>query len=123
MRKRMAERLGISLKPTSILDHDNDSRSSNSDNDDDSYGNAGRSRADAPLFAGIEDPPVAAGFGDEDDSEFEDAGSQQGIPGDDDNDNGDAGSGESEQWGEDDEDDDDNFDDLINNLEEEISST
>ncbi|KAJ2865447.1 CTD phosphatase Fcp1 [Coemansia aciculifera] len=123
VRKRLANKLGISLKPSSsILDRDNDSRANNSDSDDDSDRYAGRSRPDAPLFAGIEDPPVVGFENDKDgDSEFEDAGSQQGIPGEGEDD--DAGSGESDQWGEDDDDDDENFDDLINNLEEEISST
>ncbi|KAJ2115178.1 CTD phosphatase Fcp1 [Coemansia sp. RSA 922] len=120
MRKRLANKLGISLKPTSILDRDNGSKANNSDSDDDSDRYAGQDRPDAPLFAGIEDPPVVGFENDkEDDSEFEEAGSQQGVAGDD----NDADGGESEQWGEDDDDDDENFDDLINNLEEEISST
>ncbi|KAJ2490634.1 CTD phosphatase Fcp1 [Coemansia sp. RSA 2050] len=118
VRKRLANRLGISLKSTSILDQDSDSRSGNSD-DEGSDSDAGQSRPDAPLFVGIEDPPaVAEDF--DDDNEFEDAGSQHSIPGDGDED---ADSGESDQWGEDDDDDDENFGDLISSLEEEISST
>ncbi|KAJ1821836.1 CTD phosphatase Fcp1 [Coemansia sp. RSA 2675] len=115
VRKRLANRLGISLKSTSILDEDGESCSGDSD---DEGSDSGDSRPDAPLFAGIEDPSaVAEDF--DDDNEFEDAGSQHSIPGDAD----DADSGEGDQWGEDNDDDNEEFDDLILNLDKEISST
>ncbi|KAJ1655658.1 hypothetical protein GGF38_004722, partial [Coemansia sp. RSA 25] len=127
MRKRLADKLGISLKSSSILDRDIESHDSNSyddedEDEDDEDGGSDQYRPDASLFAGIKDRPAVVGFEDdrEDDNEFEDAGSQGGAPGDDD---ADSDGGVSEQWGEDDDDDDENFDDLINNLEEEISST
>ncbi|KAJ2742128.1 CTD phosphatase Fcp1 [Coemansia sp. BCRC 34301] len=127
MRKRLADKLGISLKSSSILDRDIESRSSNSydDDDEDNEDDDGsdRYRPDAPLFAGIEDRPAVASFEDDrdDDNEFEDAGGQGSVP--DDDDDADSDDGEIEQWGEDDDNDDDNFDDLIIDLEEEISST
>ncbi|KAJ2467407.1 CTD phosphatase Fcp1 [Coemansia sp. RSA 2322] len=126
-RQRLASRLGISPNQQSILDRDNDRGDDDDDDDDDDDANFEDDvhQADAALFAGIEDRPVATlgnvvGGGD-DDSQFEDTDGGHSSKGPSGIDNGD--SGESEQWGEDDDDDDENFDDLINNLEEEISST
>ncbi|KAJ2882640.1 hypothetical protein IWW38_005632, partial [Coemansia aciculifera] len=106
MRKRLADKLGTTRKTPSILDEDIESQHSNSY--DDGYEDDGQYHPDASLFEGVEDRP-AVGFENnaDDDNEFEDVASDD----------------ESQQWGEDDDDDDENFDDLINNLEEEISST
>ncbi|KAJ1719570.1 hypothetical protein LPJ61_006285, partial [Coemansia biformis] len=73
----------------------------------DEYNEDGDRNVDAPLFAGIEDRDAVI----------------DSVERDDDNDNDyDGGSGEEHQWGEDDDSDEGNFDDLINTLEEEISS-
>lgn len=83
-----------------------------------------RNQTDETLFAGIKDSPIpfsddsgVEGNDDEEDG-FEEAGSSSKYLGYDDDDEG-----ESIQWGEDDDEDEENFDDLINDLEEEISNS
>ncbi|KAJ1828161.1 CTD phosphatase Fcp1 [Coemansia sp. RSA 2599] len=100
--------------------------------DDDYYKKDGRN-IDAPLFAGIPDDNAFFETEHSDDSEFENV--RDGDDGDDEanaagkpaelgsDDGGYSSDSEGgKQWGEDDVSDEENFDDLINDLEEEISS-
>ncbi|KAJ2157169.1 CTD phosphatase Fcp1 [Coemansia sp. RSA 552] len=102
-RARLAKRLGITD------DELDESGRSSGDSSGDEYYTSDRNKVNETLFAGIEDPQGAY-FGDE--------GDLRPVRGD-----GDDEDGAEHQWGEDDESDDENFDDLINNLEEEISSS
>ncbi|KAJ2078652.1 CTD phosphatase Fcp1 [Coemansia sp. RSA 988] len=136
-RSRLAKKMGISLEPEpSILDspprgqrqkrhhksrHEDDSEkssgSSSGDSSGDDYYESDRNKVNEPLFTGIEDPQGGYLEDNEDDksvqaSSFRESASEI-------DDDGES----SHQWGEDDEDDDGNFDDLINNLEKEISSS
>ncbi|KAJ2795082.1 CTD phosphatase Fcp1, partial [Coemansia guatemalensis] len=136
-RSRLAKKMGISLEPEpSILDspphgqrhkrrhqsrHEDDSEessgSSSGDSSGDDYYEGDRNQVNEPLFTGIEDPQGGYLEDNEDDrgthaSSFRESASEL-------DDDGES----SHQWGEDDEDDDGNFDDLINNLEKEISSS
>ncbi|KAJ1756029.1 CTD phosphatase Fcp1 [Coemansia sp. RSA 1591] len=97
-RSRMAKRMGISLARPST--HSQDARSSGDSSGDEYYEND-RNVVKEPLFAGIEDEQ-----GEFVDDEFANA----------------SQADDDHVWGEDDESDEENFDDLINNLEEEISS-
>ncbi|KAJ2502862.1 CTD phosphatase Fcp1 [Coemansia sp. RSA 1972] len=96
-RSRMAKRMGISLARPS---HSNRDGQSTGDSSGDEYYEDDRNVVKEPLFAGIEDEQGE--FVDE----FADASQVD----------------DDHVWGEDDESDEENFDDLINNLEEEISS-
>ncbi|KAI9474962.1 hypothetical protein BX667DRAFT_342037 [Coemansia mojavensis] len=100
-RSRMAQRMGISLEPADKPGDEGDSVGNSSG---DEYYSEDRNAVKERLFAGIED---SDGVFVEDDesgnaSELEERNDRQ--------------------WGEDDQEDEENFDDLINNLEEEISS-
>ncbi|KAJ2635444.1 CTD phosphatase Fcp1 [Coemansia sp. RSA 1286] len=103
------------------------------DSNDDEYYKNDKRPIDAPLFVGIPDDNAFFETEHPDDSDFENVG--DGDDGDDDNgrrpgrseglgsDGGySSDSEDGKQWGEDDASDEENFDDLINDLEEEISS-
>ncbi|KAJ2122088.1 CTD phosphatase Fcp1 [Coemansia sp. RSA 720] len=100
-RSRMAKRMGISLARPSTNSHNAQSGDSSGDSSGDEYYENDRNIVKEPLFAGIEDEQ-----GEFVDDEFASASQVE----------------DDRAWGEDDESDEENFDDLINNLEEEISS-
>ncbi|KAJ2719183.1 CTD phosphatase Fcp1 [Coemansia sp. Benny D115] len=138
---RLASKLGISAGSKSSLNPNDDAKmgagrrrqqgavsgdhGATGDSSGDEYFARDDLEVDAPLFAGIEDRQGEFEGEFDDENEFENAavplegdkikggGSDGGYTSD---------SEEEEQWGEDDDSDDENFDDLINDLEEEISS-
>ncbi|KAJ2847913.1 CTD phosphatase Fcp1, partial [Coemansia brasiliensis] len=108
-RSRMAQRMGISLgsanKPS---DDEREEGDSVGDSSGDEYYDEDRNAVKERLFAGIEDPEGVFIDDEDEDEEFANASDLEERNG--------------RQWGEDDQEDEENFDDLINNLEEEISS-
>ncbi|KAJ1842176.1 CTD phosphatase Fcp1 [Coemansia sp. RSA 2708] len=107
-RSRLAGRLGIPLSRKSKRRPGSHGDSSG-DSSGDEYYEGDRNVVNERLFAGVEDRQ--GGFVDDNSDDSADFANASELEAE-----------EGRQWGEDDDSDEDNFDDLINNLEEEISS-